>query len=60
MICSAKPERDKLILSSERMLHKGYDSNGSVVKKKKKTLVVSLQGLDAKTNLMAVNRKVVK
>jgi hypothetical protein len=41
--------RDKPILSSERMLHKDYDRKGSVAKKKK-TLVLSLKRLGAKTN----------
>jgi hypothetical protein len=39
--------RDKTI-SSERMLHKDYYSRSSVGKKK--SLVVGLKGLDAKTN----------
>jgi hypothetical protein len=34
-------------LSSERMLHKDYDRKGSVGKK---SLVLILKGLDAKTN----------
>jgi hypothetical protein len=38
--------RDTPILSSERMLPKDYDHKGSV----RKNLVVSLKGLDAKTN----------
>jgi hypothetical protein len=39
------------ILSSERMLHKDYDREVSVVKKKqKKSLDVSLKGLDATMN----------
>jgi hypothetical protein len=38
--------RDRLILSSERMLHKGYDRKGSIAKK---SLVVCLKGLGAKT-----------
>jgi hypothetical protein len=38
--------RNKPILTSEMMLYKGYDSEGSV----KKSLVVSLKGLCAKTN----------
>jgi hypothetical protein len=45
---------DKSILSSERMLYKDSDRKGSVVKK---ALVVSLKGLDAKTNWLAVNRR---
>jgi hypothetical protein len=40
--------RDELIFSSERMLHKDYYRKSSV--EKKKTLVVGLTGLDAKTN----------
>jgi hypothetical protein len=39
--------RDKPILSSERMLHKGYDRKGSV---EKKSLVVNLKGLGTKMN----------
>jgi hypothetical protein len=39
--------RDKLILSSKRSLHKDYDCKGSV---EKKSLVVRLKGLGAKTN----------
>jgi hypothetical protein len=39
--------RDKLIFSSERMLHVDHYLKGSV---KKKSLAVSLEGLDAKTN----------
>jgi hypothetical protein len=49
----AKP---KLILSWGRMLHKGYDRKGSLAKKKK-TLVVILKVLGAKTNWLAVNRQ---
>jgi hypothetical protein len=37
------------------MLHKDYDPKGSV--EKRNSLVVSLKGLDAKTNLLAVNRQ---
>jgi hypothetical protein len=40
--------RDKPIFSSERMLHKDYDHKGSL--DKNRSLVVSLKGLDAKTN----------
>jgi hypothetical protein len=40
--------KDKSILSSEKMLHKDYDYKGSVGKRK--SLVVSLTGLGAKTN----------
>jgi hypothetical protein len=40
--------RDKLIFSSERILHKDYACKGSVAKKK--SLAVSLMGLGAKTN----------
>jgi hypothetical protein len=45
----------KSILSSEKINHKDYDRNSSVSKKKK--LVVSFKGLDAKTNWLAVNRQ---
>jgi hypothetical protein len=38
------------------MLRKDYDRKGSV-EKKKILLVVSLKVLDAKTNLLAVNRQ---
>jgi hypothetical protein len=38
----------------EMMLRKDYDYKGSV---EKKSLVVSLKGLDAKTNWLAVSRK---
>jgi hypothetical protein len=37
------------------MLHKDYDSKGSV--EKKQSLVVSLEGLAAKTNRLAANRQ---
>jgi hypothetical protein len=37
------------ILSSERMLHKDYDRKDSV-ERKKKTLVMSLRRIGAKTN----------
>jgi hypothetical protein len=47
--------RDKPFFSSERMLHKDYDRNGSVGKKK--SLVLSLKGLGAKTNRLAVNHQ---
>jgi hypothetical protein len=40
--------KNKSIFSSERMLHKDYCRKGSV--EKKKSLVVGLKGLDAKTN----------
>jgi hypothetical protein len=40
--------QDKPIFSSKRMLLKDYDRKGSVAKKK--SLVVNLKGLDAKTN----------
>jgi hypothetical protein len=40
--------RDKPTLSSERMLHKDYDSKGSVAKIK--TLAMSLKRLGAKVN----------
>jgi hypothetical protein len=46
--------RDKSTSSSERMLHKDYDRKGSV---EKKSLVVGLKGLDAKTNCFPVNRQ---
>jgi hypothetical protein len=36
------------------MLHKNYDRKGSVAKE---TLVVSLEGLGAKTNWLEVNRQ---
>jgi hypothetical protein len=39
--------RDKHILCSERILYKDYDRKGSV---EKKSVVVSLKGLGAKTN----------
>jgi hypothetical protein len=42
--------RDNPVFSSERMLHTKYDDKGSVAKKKKKLLVVSLNGLGAKTD----------
>jgi hypothetical protein len=38
---------NKPIFSSERMLHKYYNCKGSV---ERKTLVVRLKGLDARTN----------
>jgi hypothetical protein len=40
--------RGKPILSSERVLHKDYDRKGSVAKKK--SVIVILKGLGAKTN----------
>jgi hypothetical protein len=40
--------REKPIFSSERMLHKDYYRRSSV--ERKKSLVVGLKGLDAKTN----------
>jgi hypothetical protein len=46
--------RDKPIFSSERLLHKDYDSKGSV---REKSLVMGLKGPDAKTNWLAVNRQ---
>jgi hypothetical protein len=48
--------RDKPIFSLERMLHKDYDRKCS----EKNLLVVSLKGLGAKTNWLALtaNRKV--
>jgi hypothetical protein len=45
--------RDNPISSSERMLHKDYDRKRSV----EKSLVVSLEGLDAKMNRLVVNRQ---
>jgi hypothetical protein len=47
--------RDNPILSSERMLHKDY--NWEVFSWKIEILVVSLKGLVAKTNRLAVNRR---
>jgi hypothetical protein len=47
--------RDKPILSSENMLHKEYDRKGSV--EKENPLLVSLKGLGAKTNWLAVYRQ---
>jgi hypothetical protein len=41
-------------LSSERMLYKDYYRTSSA---EKKSLVVGLKGLDAKTNWLAVNRQ---
>jgi hypothetical protein len=41
--------RDKPIHSSERMLHKDYNLNDSVAKKKN-AFVISLKGLGTKTN----------
>jgi hypothetical protein len=49
--------RDKPILSSERMSYKDYDRKGSV---EKENVVVSLKGLVAKTNWLAVEPQVVK
>jgi hypothetical protein len=43
--------RDEPIFSSKKMLHKDYYRKGSV----EKTLVVSLNGLEAKANRLAVN-----
>jgi hypothetical protein len=40
--------RDKPIFSSERMLHEDYYRKGSV--EKKRSVVVTLKGLDAKKN----------
>jgi hypothetical protein len=45
---------DRPILSSERMLYKDYDRRSSI---EKKILAVSLKGLGAKTNWLAVNRQ---
>jgi hypothetical protein len=39
---------DKPILLTERLLHEGYDHKSSI--EEKKSLVVSLKRLDAKTN----------
>jgi hypothetical protein len=50
--------RDKPIFSSERVLRKHYDRKGSV--KKKKSLVVSLKGLDAQDELIGGKPPVVK
>jgi hypothetical protein len=47
--------RDKPILSSERMLHEDYDHKGSA--EKIKSLVLSFNGLGAKTNWLAANRR---
>jgi hypothetical protein len=44
--------RDKPNFSSEKMLHQDYDHKGSV--EKIKSLVVSLEELDAKTNRLTV------
>jgi hypothetical protein len=44
---SAVIVNDRLILSSERMLHKDYDRKCSI---EKNILAVSLKGLGAKTN----------
>jgi hypothetical protein len=46
---------DRSILSSERMLYKDYDRRCPI--EKKKILTVSLKGLGAKTNRLAVNRQ---
>jgi hypothetical protein len=46
--------RDKPIFSSERMLCKEYYRKSSV---EKKSLVVGLKGLDAKTNWLVVNHQ---
>jgi hypothetical protein len=45
---------DKPIFSSERILHQDYYQKGSVGGEKR-SLVMSLKGLDAKTNSLAVN-----
>jgi hypothetical protein len=47
-------QHDRLILSSERMLHKDYKRKCSV---EEKSLVLSLKGLGAKKNWLAVNRQ---
>jgi hypothetical protein len=46
--------RDNPNLSLERMLHKDFDHKSSVAKK---SLVVILKGLGAKTNRLTVNRQ---
>jgi hypothetical protein len=46
--------RDKPIFSSGRILHKNYYRKSSV---EKNDVVVSLKGLDAKINWLAVNRQ---
>jgi hypothetical protein len=46
---------DVPVLSSEKMLHKDYDSKGSI--EKKKSLVVILKGPGTKTNWMTLNRQ---
>jgi hypothetical protein len=48
--------RDKPILSTEKMLHKDYGRKCSI-KWKKWTVFVSLKGLDAKMNWLAVNHQ---
>jgi hypothetical protein len=48
--------RDQPVLSSERILHKDNDSKRSVVLKKR-TPVMVLKRLDAKTAGLAVNRQ---
>jgi hypothetical protein len=45
---------DRPVLSWERMLHKDNDRKGSVAKK---SLVVTVKGLGAKTNWLAINRQ---
>jgi hypothetical protein len=45
---------DKLIISSERALYKGYGRRYLIGKK---NLAVNLKGLGAKTNWLAVNRQ---
>jgi hypothetical protein len=47
--------RDKPIFSSDRMLHKDYYRKGSTGGKNLWSL--SLQGLDARTNWLALNRQ---
>jgi hypothetical protein len=47
--------RDNLIFSSERMLHTDYGSKDPDAKQK--SLIVILEGLDAKTNRLAVNHQ---
>jgi hypothetical protein len=55
-LCWRRPAaivNDRLILTSERMLHKDYYHKSS----NEKTFVMHLKGLDAKTNWLAVNRQ---
>jgi hypothetical protein len=52
--CAGAIVNDRLIFSSERMLHKDYDNKCSV---EKNVLVVSLKALVAKINCLVVNRQ---